>query len=115
MALERQQWKVTVPSPLSRELLPELFARTCELLAPGGCELLLCEVGGVDADAVAVDALARLALAARRNGCEVRLIGASAELRGLVELIGLADVLRVELPVAGLGGGAERPGPGRNL
>lgn len=93
---------VTVPSPLGRAELPGLFARTCALLArDGGCELLLCEVGGVAADAVAVDALARLALAARRGGCEVRLRGASSELLGLVELIGLADVLRDDAPALG--------------
>jgi ABC-type transporter Mla MlaB component len=90
---------MAVPGPLARAQLPTLFARTCELLALGrGCELLLCEVGGVHADAVAVDALARLALAARRSHCEVRLRGASPELLGLVELIGLSGVLRPEQP-----------------
>jgi ABC-type transporter Mla MlaB component len=97
MSERRRTVTMTVPSPLGRAELPALFARTCELLALGrGCELLLCEVGAVDADAVAVDALARLALAARRSGCEVRLRGASPELIGLVELIGLGDVLRSE-------------------
>jgi ABC-type transporter Mla MlaB component len=91
-----------VPSPLGRGELPALFARTCELLALArGCELLLCEVGGVGADAVAVDALARFVLAARHNRCEVRLRGASPELLGLVELIGLAEVLRSEQPALG--------------
>jgi ABC-type transporter Mla MlaB component len=93
---------LTVPGPLARAQLPALFARTCELLAlDRGCELLLCEVGGIDADAVAVDALARLALAARRSHCEVRLRGASPELLGLVELIGLSGVLRSEQPALG--------------
>jgi ABC-type transporter Mla MlaB component len=79
-----------------------LFARTCALLAQEpGCELLLCEVGGVAADALAVDALARLALAARRSQCEVRLRGASPELLGLVELIGLSDVLSSEQSALG--------------
>ncbi|HTZ88619.1 MAG TPA: hypothetical protein VMB05_18300 [Solirubrobacteraceae bacterium] len=89
---------VAVPSPLLRSQLPGLFARTCALLAGAGgaCQTLLCEVAGVDADAVAVDALARLALAARRNACEVYLRGASPELLSLVELVGLADVLRAE-------------------
>lgn len=92
---------LTVPSPLDRGALPALFARTCELLALArGCELLLCRVGGIDADALAVDALARLALAARHNRCEVRLRGASPELLGLVALIGLGEVLR-ELEPAG--------------
>jgi len=48
----------------------------------------------VRADAVAVDALARLALAARRRGCGVCLCGASEELLALIALLGLADVLR---------------------
>jgi ABC-type transporter Mla MlaB component len=93
---------MTVPSPLGRSELPALFARTCALLARDrGCELLLCDVVDVDADAVAIDALARLALAARRSGCEVRLRDASPELLGLVELIGLGDVLRSEEVVVG--------------
>jgi len=99
MAERRRTVTMTVPSPLARAELPALFARTCELLALGrGCELLLCEVRGIDADAVAVDALARLALAARRSRCEVRLRGASPELLGLVELTGLSEVLRSEQP-----------------
>lgn len=102
MIERRRTVTMTVPSPLARAELPALFARTCELLALGrGCELLLCEVGGIDADAVAVDALARLALAARRSQCEVRLRGASPELLGLVELIGLGEVLRCESSALG--------------
>ena len=42
---------------------------------------------------VTVDALARLQLAARRHGCRVRLLNASAGLRELVAFMGLADVL----------------------
>ena len=53
----------------------------------------LCEVGGVEPDAVTVDALARLQLAAGRCSCQVRLRGASEELRALVAFMGLADVL----------------------
>jgi ABC-type transporter Mla MlaB component len=85
---------LTIDGPLGRADLPGLFARTCALLDGGVVELLLCEVGGVSADAVAVDALARLALAAHRRGCRVRLAGASEELRALIELTGLAGVLR---------------------
>ena len=48
---------------------------------------------GVGVDAVTVDALARLQLAAQRRGCRVRLRNASAELRELVAFMGLADVL----------------------
>lgn len=102
MAERRRTVTLTVPSPLGRGDLPALFAHTCEALAlSGGCGVLLCEVGGIDADAVAVDALARLALAARRARCDVRLRGASPELLSLVELIGLSDVLRSEAPALG--------------
>ena len=61
---------------------------------PGPTSVACCDVGGVAADAVTVDALARLQLAARRHGCGCRLRGASDELRGLVAFMGLADVLR---------------------
>jgi ABC-type transporter Mla MlaB component len=84
---------LAIGSPLERGDLPGLYRRTCALLQAGRAEILRCEVAGLVADTVAVDALARLALAARRRGCEVRLCGASAELRSLVDLVGLAEVL----------------------
>jgi ABC-type transporter Mla MlaB component len=84
---------LSIGAPLERAQLPALFQRTCSLLEEEGVELLQCEVAGVAADAVAVDALARLALAARRRGCCVRLCGATPELRALVGFVGLADVL----------------------
>lgn len=51
------------------------------------------DVGGVEADVAVVDGLARLQLAARRCGCVVRLCNASPELRDLIALLGLDDVL----------------------
>jgi hypothetical protein len=42
---------------------------------------------------VTVDALARLQLAARQHGCQVRLRHASSELFELVAFMGLRDVL----------------------
>ena len=48
------------------------------------------------ADLVTIDALARLQLVAARAGFEVRLLEASAELRALLDLVGLGEVLRVE-------------------
>jgi anti-anti-sigma regulatory factor len=56
----------------------------------------VCDVHALAPDAAAIDALARLQLAARRVGLEVRLCHASKELCGLLELVGLSDVLRVE-------------------
>jgi ABC-type transporter Mla MlaB component len=82
-----------IHGPLERADLPGLFARTCARLEALGAGELCCEVAGVAADAVAVDALARLALAARRQRAQVRLCGASEELRELVAFMGLAEVL----------------------
>jgi hypothetical protein len=59
-------------------------------------EKLSCDVRGLRADVAALDALARLQLAARRAGFELRLAHASAELLCLIAFTGLDDVLRVE-------------------
>jgi ABC-type transporter Mla MlaB component len=56
-------------------------------------EVLRCDVTDVAADAIAVDALARLALTLRRQGSRLELCGASEELRALVAFMGLAEVL----------------------
>ncbi len=59
-------------------------------------EKLPCDVRTLRADVVALDALARLQLAARQAGFELRLVSASAELRCLIGFAGLDAVLRVE-------------------
>jgi hypothetical protein len=48
----------------------------------------------VDPDAVTVDALGRLQLAAKRLSCRLLLSNASPELLELVTFMGLADVLQ---------------------
>lgn len=60
---------------------------------------MVCDVAGLPGDALAVEALCRLQLRAKRQGCEVRLRNASAELLGLVRFLGLDDVLRPDLGV----------------
>ena len=82
-----------IRSPIGRDDLPGLCARVCALLETTRAAVVLCDVSGVQADAVTVDALARLQLAACRHGCRVRLHGASSELRELVAFMGLRDVL----------------------
>jgi len=57
---------------------------------------IVCDVGELDPDAVTVDALARFQLGARQLGFDVRLRGASTELRELLAFVGLDEVLRVE-------------------
>lgn len=82
-----------IRGPIARADLPGLCARVCALLEDSGAGAALCDVRDVDADAVTVDALARLQLAARRHGCQVRLRHESSELRELLALMGLRDVL----------------------
>ena len=82
-----------VRGPIARDDLPGLCDRVCALLAQSGASSALCDVRGIEPDAVTVDALARLQLAARRYGCQVRLRQASRELRELVAFMGLTEVL----------------------
>jgi ABC-type transporter Mla MlaB component len=79
--------------PVRRDDLPGLCARVCALLERSDADVALCDVTGIAPDAVTVDALARLQLGARRQGCTVRLQNATAELRALVAFMGLTDVL----------------------
>ncbi len=64
-----------------------------------GCpaDLIVCDVGRIGrADLAAIDALARVRLAARRCGRDVIVTRACTELRDLLGLAGLADVLPVD-------------------
>jgi ABC-type transporter Mla MlaB component len=85
--------EVEIRGPLVRSDLPGLYRRTCTALA--GCRggLLVCNVRGVPPDAVAIEALARLALGARRHRCQIELRGSTAELDALIELVGLRETL----------------------
>jgi ABC-type transporter Mla MlaB component len=55
--------------------------------------LFVCDVGAlVEPDVAAVEALARLQLAARRSGCRITLYDVPPQLGGLLELMGLGDI-----------------------
>ena len=83
-----------IRGPIARDDLRGLCDRVCQLLQKsGGAREAICDVCGVEPDAVCVDALARLQVAARGYGCRVRLRGASGDLKRLVAFMGLADVL----------------------
>ena len=82
-----------IEGPITRADLPGLCKRVCTLLERSNAGVVLCDVSGVDPDAVTVDALARLQLAARRHDCQVRLCHSSDELLDLVAFMGLRDVL----------------------
>ena len=83
-----------IRGPIARADLPGLCERICSRLSKSGADFVLCDVSGVEPDAVTVDALARLQLASRRHGCQVRLCNASDELLELVAFMGLEDVCR---------------------
>jgi len=82
-----------IRGPIARTDLPGLCTRVCALLEKSRAGVALCDVSGVQPDAVTIDALARLQLAARRHGCEVRLRHASDELLDVIAFMGLRDVL----------------------
>ena len=90
---ELQTVSIAIRGPIVRADLPGLTARMCTALAAARGAVVQCDVSGVAADAVAVEALARLQLGAHRHGCRVHLRNTGAELRDLVELVGLSEVL----------------------
>jgi ABC-type transporter Mla MlaB component len=92
-ALARERISLAVGAPVSRDDLPGLCDRVGALLAASEPRVLVCDVRGVEPDAVTVDGLARLQLAAQRHSCQVRLCRASRELLELVAFMGLEDVL----------------------
>jgi ABC-type transporter Mla MlaB component len=82
-----------IRGPLVRRDLPGFYARVCALLARTVGGTLVCDVAPVAVDAVAVEALARLLLGARRHRCRVLIANAPKELHDLVQLFGLEEVL----------------------
>jgi ABC-type transporter Mla MlaB component len=93
MASHERAITFAIRGPIARPDLAGLCNRVCGLLEGSRAAVVFCDVAGVDPDAVTVDALARLQLAARRHGCQVRLRRASDELRQLLAFMGLQDVL----------------------
>ena len=79
--------------PIARADLPGLRDRVCRLLHESDATTAFCDVTGVEPDAVTVDALARLQMAAARLGCRIRLHNASPALCDVVAFMGLRDVL----------------------
>jgi ABC-type transporter Mla MlaB component len=69
--------------------LEGLCAHLCEVLDETRAATVFCDVSAVEADVVAVEALARLHLAARRHGCQMRLTHPSVALHRLLTFTGL--------------------------
>src|SRR5215207_7374866 len=67
--------------------------------APDDVEVVSWPLDGTGGhDLALVDALARLQLAARRFGCSIRLRGAEDDVLGLIDLVGLKEVLTGDGP-----------------
>jgi ABC-type transporter Mla MlaB component len=85
-----------IDGPIARNDLPRLCDQVCALLDRTDADIALCDVTEMESDAVSVDALARLQLAARRRGRQARVRGASSELLDLLAFMGLTEVFWAE-------------------
>ena len=91
---------LSLGGPLARADLPALCDRGRALLDASSADVLVCDASGLaEADAVAVDAVARLQLTARRLGRRICVRHAPMELEELLRLTGLAEIcgLRAKL------------------
>ena len=85
---------VLVVDSLEPDDVPALLEPVGPGMVRGDPTIILCDLARLaDADVATVDALARLALRARRMGCAVSLRDPSTELLELVGLAGLGEVL----------------------
>ena len=82
-----------VRGPIAPADLTGLCNRLRDRIAEQNATRVACAVSGLVADAIAVDALARLRLGARRCGCALTVEGWSEDLQHLVAFVGLQDVL----------------------
>jgi len=87
---------IAVAGPIARADLPAICGDVAALLEATGADVALCDVGALPADLVAIDALARIQLAARRKGRQVVLRHAADDLRDMLAFVGLAGALRIE-------------------
>jgi ABC-type transporter Mla MlaB component len=85
---------VVLDGAVARAAIPALCARLRAALEGSPGAGVICDAGRVaPADVAAVEALLRLQLTARRHGRPFAVRHATAELRALLALLGLADVV----------------------
>jgi ABC-type transporter Mla MlaB component len=85
---------LVLSGPIARAAVPRLCERVRVLLERSDADLVVCDVGALmEADAVTLDALARLQLTARRLGRRVRVLDACGQLQDLLALSGLTGVV----------------------
>ena len=81
-----------VPAPVTDEQARRLCAGLQEQLSQGGVVAVVCRVDLPAEDLTTVDAVARLALVARRAGVAFVLDRPGADLCSLLRLVGLRDL-----------------------
>jgi ABC-type transporter Mla MlaB component len=91
--LEPSEKSIVITGPLARAEISDLCERVRASLEVCHAGSVDCDVGAIEADAVTVEALARLQLIARRLGWRVRVKDAPPELQELLCLMGLDEVL----------------------
>jgi ABC-type transporter Mla MlaB component len=79
--------------PIARDEIHAVCERARTLFQRCEADSVVCDVSALDPDAVAIDALARVQLTARRQGRRIELDGVGAELRELLVFAGLVEVL----------------------
>ena len=94
---------------ITRADVPALCERLRALVGASDADVVVCDVRDLAADLVAVEALARLRLTARRLGCGLRLRGAPRALEQMLALCGLCDVLPLEGELGGIGWHGRQP------
>jgi anti-anti-sigma factor len=87
---------VVVEGPVARSAIPAVCDRFRELLERSSAAQVVCDVSAVrEADATAIEALARMQLTAARLGFSMRLLHPCRQLQDVLDLAGLGDVLPV--------------------
>lgn len=85
--------EVRPAGPLPSADLASFCAGLAARLASGAVTAVVCHAEMLPDDVDAVEVLARLALTARRAGARLRVLGLSAELSALLQLLGLGAVV----------------------
>jgi ABC-type transporter Mla MlaB component len=99
---DTHQASVIVDAPIRESAVPSLCRRVSAALATSDSRRVDCDVGAVtEADVGALEALARMQLAARRLGGNVRFQRVSDDMMRLLALVGLDEVLLAEFDGAG--------------
>jgi ABC-type transporter Mla MlaB component len=92
--LEPRTIVLIIEGPIERAHIPRLCEGAGALIRGVDARHVVCDVGAlVEPDEVTIEALARLQLTVGRVGCRFRVRHACEELRDLLTLSGLSDVI----------------------